>query len=300
MLSQDKEKKLIELFIALDDFCQQLQAWKQSQPQTYPTHGWDKPVMSESEIMCLCVFYHYSGYKCFQYYYQNMVQLSLKSYFPHQISYERFLCSLLKVLPGLYVFLKCCTLKSDSTGFYFIDSKQLPVCHNRRIHSHQVFEGFARRGKSSTGWFFGLKLHIVINNLGELINFLITPANVADNNREVLQTLLEGLTGECYADKGYLTRLFEQFYRQGLELITKIKSNMKNKLLPLKQKLRLKKRAVIESVNDILTSVFDLEHTRHRNPFNALAHIFSALIAYCFYEHKPSVFVPAHQSLIIA
>jgi len=176
-----------------------------------------------------------------------MVRLTLKSYFPRQISYEPFLVSLLKVLPGLYAFLKYTTLQNQRTGIYFIDSKQLPVCHNRRtcaprrIHSHRVFDRIATRGKSSTGWFFGLKLHLVINNLGQIINFLVTPANVADNNHQVLHTLLDGSKGECYADKGYMSRLFEYFYLQGLQIVTKLKSNMKNQLILLSHKLRLKK-----------------------------------------------------------
>ena len=300
MLSEDKEKKLIEIFIAIDDFCKQLDVWKQSKSEQFTANQLEKPLMSESEIMSICVFYHYSGYKCFQYYYRDMVQLTLKSYFPKQISYGRFVLSLLRILPGLYVFLHYCTLQSQRTGLYFIDSKQLPVCHNRRIHSHRVFDRIASRGKSSTGWFYGLKLHLVINNLGQIVNFLLTPANVADNNHAVLHTLLDGLTGECYGDKGYMSRLFDHFYQQGLQIVTKLKSRMKNQLMRLNHKLRLKKRAVIESVNDILTSVLDVEHTRHRNPFNALAHIFSGLIAYCFYEGKPAVFVPNNQILTIA
>ena len=218
------------------------------------------------------------GYKCFQYYYQDMVLHALKSYFPKQISYERFLVSLLKILPGLYVLLRYLTGQSHRTGLYFIDSKPLAVCHNRRIHSHRVFEGIAKRGKSSVGWFFGLKLHLVINNLGQVVHFLLTPGNVADNNHQVLHVLLDGLKGECYGDKGYMTRLFEHFYLQGLQLVTKLKSKMKTQLFPLAQRLRLKKRAVIESVNDILTSVLDVEHTRHRNPFGSYSVGFNCLL----------------------
>ncbi len=137
------------------------------------------------------------------------------------------------------------------------------------------------------------------------MNFLVAPANVADNNHRVLHTMLDGLKGECYGDRGHVSRLFEHFYLQGLQTITKLKPKMKNQLPPLSQKLRfqklrLKKRAVIESVSDILTSVLDVEHTRHRNPFNALAHIFSGLIACRFYEGRPSVFAPDNQSLMIA
>jgi hypothetical protein len=300
MLSKDKEKTLIEIFIAIDDFCIQLHKWKQSQPERFPVGNWDKPVMSKSELMSICVFYHYSGYKCFQYYYQQMVQAELKTYFPHQISYERFLASLLKILPGLYVFLKYCSLQSEQTNFYFIDSKQLPVCHNRRIASNRVFEGIAQRGKSSTGWFYGLKLHLIINNLGQIVNFLLTPGNVADNNHQVLRMLLTGLQGECYGDKGYLSKLFEEFYHQGLHLITKVKSNMKHQLMGLTQKMRLKKRALIESVNDLLVSVFDIQHTRHRNALHAIVHLFAGLIAYCFYPRKPSVYMAENQKLIIA
>ena len=296
MLTQDKENTLIELFIAIDDFCMALDQWKQAR---YPTPT-RTPDLSDSELMSICVFYHYSGYKCFQYYYQQMVEPVLSAYFPRLVRYERFLSLLLRILPGLYVFLKYCTLQSQQSGFYFIDSKKLVVCDNRRIHSHRVFEGIAGRGKSSTGWFFGLKLHLVINHMGQIMNFLLTSGNVADNNHEVLQTLLKELKGECYGDKGYLSTLFEVFYRQGLLLVTKVKANMKNQLIKLQQAYKLRKRALIESVNDILTSVFDLEQSRHRNPYNALAHILSGLIAYCFYPNKPAVYMPQTDKLLIA
>lgn len=296
MLSQDKENQLIALFLSIDDFCIELAAWKQDR-YPLPTR---KPALADSELMCLCIYYQYSGYKCFQYYYQQCVEPVLKPYFPKLISYERFLTLLVRILPGLYVYLKYCTLLSKLTGLYFIDSKKLVVCHNRRIHAHRVFAGIAQRGKSSTGWFFGLKLHLVINNLGQIMNFLITAANVADNNEQVLKHLLANLQGECYGDRGYLTKLFEQFYLQGLHLITRIRSNMKNQLLKMEHQLKLRKRAVIESVNDILVSVFDIEHSRHRNPLNALVHMLTGLIAYCFYEGKPAVWIPKNKTTLLA
>ncbi len=250
--------------------------------------------------MTVLVFYQFSGYKCFEYYYHQLLERQLKSYFPRQVSYERFVALIPRVLPGLYVFLKWRTCLSKQTGTYFIDSKKLPVCDNHRIHHNKVFLQGATRGKSSTGWFFGFKLHLVINQLGEVVNFLFTPAHVADNNQSVLQEQLKGLKGKCYGDRGYLTSLFEQFYKQGLQLVTKIRSKMKNKLLFLEDKLKLRKRAVIESVHDILMSVFDLEHTRHRSAKNAYAHLLAALTAYCFYDNKPAVFVPNANQLLIA
>lgn len=186
-------------------------------------------------------------------------------------------------------------LLGKRTGCYFADSKKLPVCANRRIHTHRVFNDIASRGKSSTGWFYGLKLHLVINQLGQIMNFLITPASVSDNNETVLRRLFRGLRGNCYADKGYISKLFERFYQEGLQMVTKIRKNRKNSLMDLDDKLRLKKRALIESVNDILMSVMDVDHSRHRSPVNAMVHTMAGLVAYHFYDIKPSVFVkPVH------
>lgn len=285
------EEKLIHMFIMLDDFCKAFHSWQQSR-QMGEVVAVRQPQLTSSEILAILIYYHYSGYKCFAYYYQDMVlQGSLQSYFPQAVSYSRFVELIPKQLALLYMFLKICTLSSRRTGNYFADSKKLPVCHNLRIQSHQVFAGLAQRGKSSTGWFYGLKLHLLINEYGEMINFLVTPGNVADNNDEALRSLLAGCKGKCYADKGYLTKIFEELYLQGIQLVTKVRKNMKNKLLLLSDKIKLKKRALIESVNDLLMSVFDIDHTRHRSPINALAHTFAGLIAYCFYEQKPAVFI---------
>lgn len=298
MLTQDSENKLIELFIAVDDFCHVLQAWQEKNQMRPPSVN--QPTMSDSEMMTLLVFYQMSGYKCFQYYYQHMVQHQLVSYFPVQVSYERFVTLLPRLLPGLYLFLQWQTRQSQRSGCYFIDSKKLPVCDNRRIHAHRVFAQYAQRGKTSTGWFYGFKLHLVINQIGQIVRFRFTTGNVADNNEQVLRDLLTDLKGQCFGDRGYLSKLFEEFYRQSLQLVTKIRAKMKQHLMPLADKIKLRKRAIIESVNDILMTVFDLEHTRHRSPVHAFAHWFSALIAYGFYPNKPSVFVPQTHNLLFA
>jgi hypothetical protein len=179
--------------------------------------------------------------------------------------------------------------QAEKTGVYYVDSKILPVCHPLRAKQHKVFAGLATKSKSSMGWFFGFKLHIVINHQGQIINFALTTGNVADNNKDLLIKLLEHLKGKLFGDKGYLTTLWNDFHTAGLKIITKVKKNMKNKLLELQERLLLKKRPVIEAVFDILTSVFDLQHTRHRKPQNACVHILASLVAYQFYTQKPNV-----------
>ena len=286
MSAQFNENILIQSFIDVDDFCQAYEHWH---ARTQATKSDWTSTFSRSEAMTILIFYHHSGYKCFEYYYERLVLCSLVEYFPKVVSYKYFLTLIPKCFDLLFLFAQWQSRQAQRTGIYYTDSKRLPVCHNKRIHSHKVFAGIAQRGKSSMGWFYGLKLHLVINNFGEIVSFLFSSANFSDNNAEVLRYLFDGLKGKCYGDKGYLTKLFEEFYGKGLKIITKIRKNMKNKLIPLQEKYELFKRGVIESVNDILMTVCNIEHTRHRKPANAMAHMLSALIAYNYLENKPTV-----------
>lgn len=292
MLLKDKELDLIRIFMHIDDFCLYLEKYLQDQPEEKLLLGRFEGRMSISEILSIIVFYHHSGYKCFQYYFQRMVEPELQSYFPGLVTYKRFLTLIGKATPHLYLLAKHQCLATSQTGIMYVDAKKLPVCHNRRINNHKVFKGLASRGYSSTGWFFGLKLHLVINNLGQVANFCLTAGNIADNNSEVLRQLFTGLNGTCYGDKGYLTKIFEELLDGGVKLVTKIRKNMKNKLMDLQDKYRLFKRGVIESVFDIMMTVCDIEHTRHRSPKNGMAHMLAAIIGYGFLEKKPTVLVP--------
>lgn len=292
MQPQICEEKLIHIFVTVDDFVNVFEQWAAARTLTPIGQSTRQTELTTSELITLVVYYHHSGYKNFQYYYQRLVLATMKPYFPRLVSYQRLIDLLPRLVVVLHVLTKYLCLLNKRTGCYFADSKKLPVCDNKRIHTHQVFKHIAGRGKSSTGWFYGLKLHLVINELGQIMNYLITPANIADNNDGVLRKLLKGLRGKCYADKGYLSKLFESFYQQGLHIVTKLRKNMKNQLVDLTDKIRLRQRALIESVNDILMSVLDVDHTRHRSPVNALVHTMGGLVAYHFYDTKPCVFIP--------
>lgn len=294
MLYKDKIFKLIEIFITCDDFCNALTQW-QTQRGCLPATRQGR--LADSELLAITIFYHYSGYKCFQYYYQHCVQMQLGSYFPNLITYQRFVARIPRLLPGLFLLLKWLCGQSQRTGFYIVDSKPLAVCNNHRIPTNKVFANVAKRGKSSMGWFYGLKAHLVINQFGQLVHFVLTPGNVADNNAGLLTELLADLKGQCFGDRGYLTKLFATFYEQGLQIITKPRGRMKNVLMPLADRLNMRKRGLIESVNDLLTSVFDTEHTRHRSAVNAQVNVLAGLVAYCFYDRKPSIVVPVEKRL---
>lgn len=200
-----------------------------------------------------------------------------------------------RALVPLSVYLK--TRLGTSSGIAFVDSTPLAVCHNRRIQSHKVFEGMAQRGKTSMAWFYGFKLHLVLNDEGELLACHVTPGNVDD--REPVCLLSRDLIGKLFGDKGYISQtLHDELLGQGLELLTGIRKNMKNRLLRLWDKLMLRKRSLIETVNDQLKNISQIEHTRHRSLSGFMVNLVAGLIAYTFSPTKPSLGLRSQARLV--
>jgi hypothetical protein len=189
------------------------------------------------------------------------------------------------------VALFACSNRAKATGISFIDSTPIAVCENPRILSHKVLKKYAKRGKTTTGWFYGFKLHIVINHFGEIVAFVLTPGNIDDRDPKTIKKLTRKLFGNLFGDRGYISaKLFADLWERGIQLITRLRSNMHNKLMPLEDKLALKKRGIIESINNILKNCLQIEHTRHRSVAGFFTNIFSAIAAYSFYKNKPALF----------
>ena len=199
-------------------------------------------------------------------------------------------------MPRLFVPLRGLlhSLGGEPTGVHFAAPTKRAVCHNRRIHRHKLFDGLARRGKTSMGGFYGLKPHLVINHKGQVVALRITPGNTADST--VLDAMTRHRAGKLYADKGHVGHeLFNKLWRRGLHPITSIRRNMRNHLMPLADKLMPRKRFVVETVLDTLKSERGLEHSRHRSVMNAMVHVLSCLVAYAFRPGKPSISLTARQ-----
>ena len=242
--------------------------------------------LSRSEMLFIMVLFHLSPYKNFKTFYLYGIGCQHRACFRDLPHYDRFVSLMPRLFAPLMVLLH--SLSGEETGLYFGDSSKLAVCHNRRIDRHRVFDGLAARGKTSMGWCFGLKLHFVINHKGQVMALKITSGNTADST--VLDEITQRLGGKLYADKGYIGHaLFTKLWQRGLHLITGIRRNMRNYLMPLAEKLMLRKRFVIETVLDILKSERGLEHTRHRSPVNAMVHVRSCLVAYAHRPGKPSI-----------
>jgi hypothetical protein len=288
---------LLALFCKVDDFCQQWDRQHSQQLAAVSGQRRRQPHLTESEVMTLVIHFHQSGYRNFKDYYIKHVQVHFRSAFPQLVSYSRFVTLMSRVVLLLWAYAQACCGKCS--GISFIDSTALRVCSNRRIKRHKVFAGLAARGQCSLGWFYGFKLHLVINEYGEILAFTLTPGNVDD--RKAVPQLVKTLFGKLFGDKGYLSQpLFATLWQQGLQLITGIKATMKNRLMLLSDKLLLRKRFIIETINDQLKNQSQIEHSRHRSPVNFVVNLLAGLIAYMHQPKKPAINWSSHQAKALA
>ena len=213
----------------------------------------------------------------------------MRHFFPKVVSYNRFVELEKEIAIPLALFIKK-VLLGKCTGISFVDSTPLRVCKNQRIHIHKTFKGITQRGKCPMGWFFGFKLHLICNECGELLNFMITPGDIDDRKPLEYKSFVEFIYGKLVGDKGYISKiLFQRLFVDGIQLITKLKSNMKGALMSLSDKLLLRKRAIIETVNDELKNIAQVEHSRHRTFDNFIVNLLGAIAAYCCFQKKPCI-----------
>lgn len=284
VLSNDK---ITDIFYLVDEFCIHFE--ESIKKHTLGNQPKRKPTMSCSEVITVMIIFHSGGFRNMKHFYLHYVQKHQHDLFPHTVSYNRFVELMQAATLPMSLFLKTCCM-GQGTGISFIDSTPIRVCKNKRIKRNKVFAGLAQVGKSTMGYFFGFKLHIVINDKGELLNFVITPGNTDDREPLKNPSFIKALKGKLYADKGYINKeLTRILFLDGLHLITSIRNNMKNVLLELKDKILLRKRSVIETVNDELKNICQVEHSRHRSFANFITNLIAGLIAYSFFPKKPAI-----------
>lgn len=284
--------KITEIFFVVHEFCNEYEKAmtghilrkdkaKKSRNRSFKLH--------DSEVITILILFHAGQFRNLKHFYTQYVQTHLQTEFPKTVSYNRFVELQSKVAMPLAVFLKTCCL-GKCTGISIIDSTPLRACHIRREKQNRVFKGLATKGQCSIGWFFGFKLHLIINDKGEILDFMLTQGNVDDREPLKNKSFHKKVFGKLYGDKGYISQtLFEQLFIDGIHLITKIRKNMKNSLMQIKDKIILRKRALIETVNDELKNMCQVEHTRHRGFSNFITNLLSGLIAYSFFPKKPSL-----------
>lgn len=283
--------KVIEIFVKVDDFCKEIAPMmEQKMVEDRKLGKRDrKSGLCESETVSLLILFHYGQFDNLKSFYVYYAVPHLRDLFPGMVSYNRFVelqprCA---VVFMLFVKMRCL---GKSRGINFVDSTHIKVCHNRRIHSHRVFDGHAERGQCSIGWFFGFKLHLIINDKGEILSFYLTKGNVDDRDWRHFSVMTKDVFGKLFGDKGYVSKMLaDLLWGNGIQMVAKPKKNMKNVNISQHDRILLRKRAVIECVNDELKNMCKLQHTRHRSVHNFLLNILGALAAYAFFPKKPSL-----------
>jgi hypothetical protein len=292
------KSKVTEIFYLIDEFCIQFKAATLS--HTLGNAPKRTPALSQSEVITMMVLFHYGSFRNMKHFYVHYVQQHLTSEFPRTVSYNRFVELMQSAALPMALFLKTCCM-GECTGISYVDSTPIRVCKNKRVKRNKVFKDTATVGKSTMGWFFGFKLHLIVNDKGEVLNFVITQGNVDDREPLKNERFVEAVKGKLYGDKGYISKeLTQLLFIDGIQLITGIRNNMKNCLMELKDKILLRKRSVIETINDELKNICQVEHSRHRSFENFITNLVSGLIAYSFFPKKPAIkFETANSNQIV-
>ena len=271
--------KTVEIYYLVDEFLKEYDSVIKSyslEEGTPKKRRNGKFTMSNSENMTILILFHSSSFRNLKHFYL-FVRTHMQKDFPHTASYNRFVELQRKVWD------KC-------TSISFIDSTPIRSCHIKREKQHKTFEEFAGKMKSTLGWFYGFKLHLIINDKGELLDFLLTPGNVDDRAPLKYMSSHKRIFSKLFGDRGYISKdLFEQLFIDGVHLVTRLKKGMKNALMLQHDKIMLRKRSLIETVNDQLKNICQIEHTRHRFFPNFIINLLSALAAFSFFDKKPSI-----------
>lgn len=270
------KKCITTIFYLVDNFCKEYQKWEQNKLLPSEKQRNRAGQLNLSELLAVVLYFYLSPCRDFKNYYLYFLPHRYKGYFK-LVSYSRIIQLMPRLILPLSIIMQ--SLFGEETGIYYIDSTKLQICHGKRTHSNKVFKNIAKIGRSSYGWFMGFKLHIIINNKGNIMAIKITKGNKSDSS--VASDLAKGLTGNLYGDKGYISKkLFAELFVSGLKIFTGIRKDMKNHLLSNSDKCLLRKRVLVESIFNVLKNSMGLEHTRHRSPLNFIVHILACLAGY--------------------
>lgn len=173
------DTKITQIFCSIDDFCKEFVPFWQKSLLFKGKKRIRKSKMSLSEVMTIQVLFHISGVKNFKDFYIKYFCKHLQQDFPNVVSYNRMVELKKESFLPLAIYLKTYDL-ANCSGISFIDSTPLSVCDKRRINQHKTFKDIAQRGQCSLRRFYGFKLHIITNDTGDIIDFMITKGNVDD------------------------------------------------------------------------------------------------------------------------
>ncbi|WP_051354068.1 IS982 family transposase [Rickettsia gravesii] len=284
------------LFCIIDNYCKIYEEWGES--KLIPSSRKRKRLghLSLSELLTIVLYFYISPCKDFKNYYLYHLSYKYRGYFSLP-SYSRIIHLWSRLVLPLTIMLQLFT--GEEIGIYFIDSSRLSICHAKRTNSNKVFSGIAKIGMSSYGWCMGFKLHIIVNNKGQIMAIKITKGNASDVS--AVDSITKRLCGKLFGDKAYISKeVSAKLFSRGLRLFTGIRKDMKNHLLDIEDKILLRRKSTIESVFNVLKNGMNLEHTRHRSPINFLVHILACLNAFKLNKSRKFVAVLADSQTLLS
>jgi hypothetical protein len=276
----DEQTDLITLFVTIDTFFKTLtpKAKKKYLPLRHKRGR--KPLLSTSELITLALFRYYVGISDVKHYHKFLLS-HYATWFPKRIpNYQNFNAQLNQITPIVIVLLQwimyATRRKQDS--LHFLDASSVKVCHNKRIPSHKVCKGLAKRGKTTMGWFFGFKMHAVCNSIGQLVSLIVTPGNTDD--RKFVLKLLKGIKGLVIADAGYVSKkLMQELFENGILFVTDVKKSMK-RLMSEAEHALLKLRQRVEIMFSVIKYRYKAEASVARSPLGFFSRFFLAVLAF--------------------
>jgi hypothetical protein len=214
--------KVTEIYFIIDEFFKEfdnlIRGYSLQEAKTKKRNR--KFTMSQSEVMTILFLFRSGAFKNLKSFYVFYVQKHMQKDFPNTVSYNRFVELRRKVSlpPAIFVKMMC---MGKCTGISFIDSTSLRSCHIKREKQHKTFKGIAEKGQCSIGWFYGFKLHLIINDKGEIPDFILPPGNMDDREPLKNMNLHKRIFGKLFGDKGYISKdLFDQLFVDGVHLVT--------------------------------------------------------------------------------
>ena len=282
-------KSLEGMFLAIDNFVNTLFAQKSLLLRHYYGISGPRSAMSLADTLKLVLAYHSEvhQFKHFKAFHQYVSQHQ-REQFPNLLSYSRtncLRCKVYQLLEALFGF-----NLGKPTADNLIDSTRIPTTKRHRGKRKRKMLTKANFGYTWSGYYFGFKLHLIINSFGEIIRTEITPAKISDVSQ--VKKMCQGMTGNLYGDRGYVGKdLREEVENEfGVHLKAKPRKNMSGDYLSKRDKKFLRKcRNIIETVIGMLKRSHDLEHSRHRSNNGFYSNLWGALVAYSFRLDKPCV-----------
>jgi hypothetical protein len=245
--------------------------------------------LSISEAVAISLYRFLFPWTDFKHYY-GFVRNYHKGEFPNlphydnMLSYQKQLLPFLTKLLGLLIAINRAAFKNKKVRIMFVDGSPLPVCANKRIFHHRVMKKVAARGKSTMGWFYGMKLHILVDEGGNLLGVTITPGNV-DERTQVKKLVGDIMNSLLIADAGYIKEILKEelFEKNGIQFVTGVKRTMK-KLMSPEQHSLLKARQLVETVIGSVKHRLGMPFRLHRSVEGYQVHFVLTLIAYTLFK----------------